>query len=119
MRDLPELLETIDTEAPLAQRHVWLIELFDWVRGDASSTAAAIKRLQLLLDVVQARPALQTRLRQWWHQLLQIVDVASLLADFGFAQRSAFVSELTERIPSSCCQPPPKPQMPPCCFRWF
>ncbi len=98
MRDLAQLLEAADTEAPLAQRHLWLIELFGWVRGDASSTAAAIKRLQLLLDVVQARPALQTRLRQWWHQLLHIVDAASLLADFGFAQRSAFVSELTERI---------------------
>ena len=98
MRDLAQLLEAADTEAPLAQRHLWLIELFGWVRGDASSTAAANKRLQLLLDVVQARPALQTRLRQWWHQLLHIVDAASLLADFGFAQRSAFVSELTERI---------------------
>lgn len=98
MRDLAQLLEAADTEAPLAQRHLWLIELFDWVRGDASSTAAAISRLQLLLDVVQARPELQTRLRQWWHQLLHIVDAASLLADFGFAQRSAFMSELTERI---------------------
>ena len=98
MHDLAELLEAVDTEAPLAQRHLWLIALFNWVRGDASSTAAAINRLQLLLDVLQARPELQTRLRQWWHQLLHIVDVASLLADFGFAQRSAFVSELTERI---------------------
>jgi site-specific recombinase len=47
---------------------------------------------------VQARPQLQTRIRQWWHQLLHIVDASSLLADYGFAQRSAFVSELTERI---------------------
>ncbi len=98
MRDLAELLEAVDTEAPLAQRHLWLIELFAWIRGDAFSTTAAINRLQLLLDVVQTRPQLQTRLRQWWHQLLHIVDAASLLADFGFAQRSAFMSELTERI---------------------
>lgn len=101
MRDLAELLEAVDTEAPLAQRHLWLIELFEWIRGDPSSTRtayAAVSRIQLLMDVVQARPGLQTRLRQWWHQLLQIVDAASLLADFGFAQRSAFVSELTERM---------------------
>ena len=101
MRDLAELLEAVDTEAPLAQRHLWLIELFEWIRGASSSprtTAAALSRIQLLLDVVQARPDLQTRLRQWWHQLLQIVDAASLLADFGFSQRSAFVSELTERM---------------------
>ena len=98
MRDLAELLEAVDMEAPLAQRHLWLIELFAWIRGDAKSVNAAINRLQLLLDVVQSRPQLQTRLRQWWHQLLHIVDASSLLADFGFAQRSAFVSELTERM---------------------
>jgi site-specific recombinase len=96
--DLAELLEAVDLEAPLAQRHLWLIELVSWIRGDAKSTTAAIARLQLLLDVVQSRPQLQTRLRQWWHQLLHIVDASSLLADFGFAQRSAFVSEFTERI---------------------
>ena len=97
-RDLTELLEAIDLEAPLAQRHLWLIALFAWIRGDAKSVSAAISRIQLLLDVVQARPQLQTHLRQWWHQLLLIVDASSLLADYGFAQRSAFVSELTERI---------------------
>ncbi len=97
-RDLAELLEAVDLEAPLAQRHLWLIELFAWIRGDAKSTSAAINRLHLLLDVVQARPQLQTRIRQWWHQLLHIVDASSLLADYGFAQRSAFVSEFFERI---------------------
>ena len=97
-RDLAELLEAVDLEAPLAQRHLWLIELFTWIRGDAKSSSAAINRLHLLLDVVQARPQLQTRIRQWWHQLLHIVDASSLLADYGFAQRSAFVSELFERI---------------------
>jgi site-specific recombinase len=97
-RDLAELLEAINLEAPLAQRHLWLIELSAWIRGDAKSTSAAIKRLHLLLDVVQARPQLQMRIRQWWHQLLHIVDASSLLADYGFAQRSAFVSEFFERI---------------------
>jgi site-specific recombinase len=97
-RDLTELLEAIDLEAPLAQRHLWLIALFTWIRGDAKSVSAAINRIHLLLDVVQARPQLQTHLRQWWHQLLHIVDASSLLADYGFAQRSAFVSELTERM---------------------
>ena len=97
-RDLTGLLEAIDLEAPLAQRHLWLIALFTWIRGDVKSVSAAINRIQLLLDVVQSRPQLQTHLRQWWHQLLHIVDASSLLADYGFAQRSAFVTELTERI---------------------
>jgi site-specific recombinase len=98
MNDLADLLEDVDMEAPLAQRHLWLIELFAWIRGDATSASAAVNRIHLLLDVVQSRPQLHRRLRQWWHQLLHIVDASSLLADYGFAQRSAFVSELTERI---------------------
>jgi len=98
MRDLTELLEAVDTDAPLAQRHLWLIELFDWIRGDASSTTVTINRLNVMLDVLEARPALLLRVRQWCHQLLQEVDVASLLAYFGFSQRSAFVSELSERL---------------------
>ncbi|HRH05088.1 MAG TPA: recombinase, partial [Burkholderiaceae bacterium] len=98
MRDLTELLEAVDIDAPLAQRHLWLIELFDWIRGDASSTTVTINRLNVMLDVLEARPALLLRVRQWCHQLLQEVDVASLLAYFGFSQRSAFVSELSERL---------------------
>ena len=98
MRDLTEILEAVDTDAPLAQRHLWLIELFDWIRGDASSTTVTINRLNVMLDVLEARPVLLLRVRQWCHQLLQVVDVASLLAYFGFSQRSAFVSELSERL---------------------
>ena len=55
-------------------------------------------RLQLLLDAVEVRPDLQKRLRAWWHTLLSTVDVTTLLADFGFAPRTAFLSELAERL---------------------
>jgi len=47
---------------------------------------------------VHAQPELQQRLKAWWQVLLQTVDVTTLLADFGFAPRTAFVSELTDRL---------------------
>ena len=98
MKDLRNLLAELNPEASLATRHVWLIALFEWVRGDESSPEASISRLQRFIDAVQAQPELQQRLIAWWQVLLQTVDVTTLLADFGFAPRTAFVSELADRL---------------------
>ncbi|XAH23161.1 site-specific recombinase [Xylophilus sp. GW821-FHT01B05] len=97
-RDLSGILDRLDPAAPLALRHLWLIELTDWIRGKGATPQAAVSRVQLLLDAVDARPEIQQRLREWWAVLAQSVDVTTLLADFGFAPRSAFVSELGERM---------------------
>ena len=96
--DLGSLLDQLDPDAPLAQRHLWLISLCAWIRGKQPSPQAAMGRLQLLLDAIEARPDVQQRLRAWWQVLLSTVDVTTLLADFGFAPRTAFLSELTERL---------------------
>lgn len=98
MHDLPSLLDTLDPEAGLARRHLWLIDLLAWIRGDRSAPQAAVGRVQLLLDTLEARPEVRARLRAWWQRLLQTVDITILLADFGFAPRTAFLSELTERL---------------------
>ena len=98
MKDLPTLLKALDPEADLAQRHVWLIHLFAWIRGDQTSAQAAVARVQTLIDAVQQQPELQARLQAWWEMLIQTVDITPLLADFGFAPRTAFISELTERL---------------------
>jgi len=98
MKDLRTLLAQLDPEATLAARHIWLIALFEWLRGDKSSSEASISRLQTFIDAVHAQPELQQRLKAWWQVLLQTVDVTTLLADFGFAPRTAFVSELTDRL---------------------
>ena len=98
MQDLRKLLTQLDPKADLAARHVWLIELFAWLRGDAKSTQASISRLQAFIDSVQAQPEIQQRLRAWWQVLLKTVDVTTLLADFGFAPRTAFISELADRL---------------------
>ncbi len=98
MTDLNRLLTTLDPDADLAQRHLWLIRMLAWVRGDGKTPPAAVSRLQLFMDAVEARPELQLRLQAWWFKLVQSVDITTLLADFGFAPRTAFLSELGERL---------------------
>ncbi len=98
MQDISKILDALDPHAPLAQRHLWLIGLLDWVRGDGRSHRAAISRVQLFVDAVEARPETLARLRTWWNTLVRTVDFSVLLADHGFAPRIAFVSELAERL---------------------
>jgi site-specific recombinase len=96
--DLPALLAALDPGAGLAQRHLWLIHLLDWVRGKGDSVPAAVGRVQLFLDAVETRPEVQQRLQAWWAALVEHVDITTLLADFGFAPRTALVSEIGHRL---------------------
>ena len=96
--DLEGLLSSLDPQAHLAHRHLWLIHLLEWVRGRRDSVPAAVGRVQLFLDAVQSRPDVQVRLQAWWTTLVDQVDITTLLADFGFAPRTALVSELAERV---------------------
>ncbi|NMM86695.1 recombinase [Rhodococcus sp. SRB_17] len=96
--DLAALLARLDPQAPLAERHLWLIALLDWVRGARDSVPASLGRVQLLIDAVEARHDVRARLQAWWAALVETVDVTTLLADFGFAPRTALVSELAERL---------------------
>ena len=98
MKDLPRLLKALDPAAELADRHIWLIKLFEWIRGDKTSTQASVARVQAFIEAVQKQTELQTRLQAWWETLIQTVDITPLLAAFGFAPRTAFVSELAERL---------------------
>lgn len=97
---LVTLLETLNASAPLAQRHLWLIELLHWVRGNGSSTQATVERVQLFLQALQNSPEHLEQWRLWWRCFAQTVDIAPLLADYGFAPRTAFLSELGHRLHS-------------------
>lgn len=98
VRDLSTLLARLDPEADLAARHIWLIQMFDWVRGDRASPQAAAGRAVLLLDAIEARDDLRAKARAWWAVFTRTVDLTALLADHGFAPRTAFLSELGERL---------------------
>ena len=96
--DRAALLDQLDPDAPLAQRHLWLMDLLRWVRGDASDPQACVARVRLLLDAAQARPEWRARWQRWWALFVQAVDLTPLLADFGFAPRTAFLSEFGHRL---------------------
>lgn len=96
--ELVHLLDQLDPDAPLAARHLWLIETLRWVRGDGGDAQTSVARVTLLLDAVQARPEWLARWRLWWRRFTDTVDVAPLLADHGFAPRTAFLSELGHRV---------------------
>ena len=96
--DLHRLLSRLKAHAPVAERHVWLLDLLEWVRGPGQSVAASTERVALFLDAVQQRPDLQVRLQQWWTVLNDTVDITPLLADFGFAPRTGLASEMSARL---------------------
>jgi site-specific recombinase len=91
-------LDTLDPDAPLARRHLWLIDALKWVRGDASDVTASVARVKAFLDAVQAQPEGQARWRLWWSRFIGTVDLTPLLADHGFAPRTAFLSEFGNRM---------------------
>ncbi|MBP6493723.1 MAG: recombinase, partial [Rhodoferax sp.] len=98
MRNLPGLLDTLNPQGTLVERHLWLIDLFAWIRGDGESVAAVLARISLLLDAIEKRPELRARMAAWWLALTQSLDGATLLADYGFSTRNAFISEFAERL---------------------
>ena len=95
---LAALLEALNPDAPLAQRHLWLMDLLRWVRGDARDPQASVARVRQLLDAAQANPEWRARWQRWWALFVQTVDLTPLLADFGFAPRNAFLSEFGHRL---------------------
>ncbi|MDD5480463.1 site-specific recombinase [Rhodoferax sp.] len=96
--DLSELLDALDPQADLAHRHLWLIDMLNWVRGSRNSVPRTLSRVTLLLDTLQQRPATLEKLQSWWQLLLGTVDATALLADYGFSSRTAFLSELAGRL---------------------
>lgn len=92
------LIARLDPDAPLAQRHLWLIDAMAWVRGDQKDVQASAARVREFLDSVQANPELQLRWRRWWQRFVETVDITPLLADHGFAPRTAFLSEFGNRL---------------------
>ncbi len=91
-------LDTLDPDAPLALRHLWLIDALRWVRGDESDVQASVGRVRAFIDAAESDPAALTRWRRWWGRFISTVDLTPLLADHGFAPRTAFLSEFSNRL---------------------
>ncbi|MBX3611856.1 MAG: site-specific recombinase [Hydrogenophaga sp.] len=96
--DLPALLDTLDPAAPLAERHLWLVDALAWVRGEGNDVNASVARLRSFVEALEHNEALQARWRDWLRVFVGAIDITPLLADFGFGPRSAFMSELAHRL---------------------
>lgn len=106
--ELIDLLRALDPQAPLAERHLWLMQLLDWVRGAGNDPEAAVVRVRTLLDAAELRSDWVTLWHQWWTEFLTEVDATPLLADLGFAPRSAFLAELADRLRRKLIPPTPE-----------
>ena len=96
--DLPALLAELDPHAELAERHLWLIHVLHWMRSAAPSIEVAMAKAESFVAAFEADEALRLRLQLWWQRFSATVGITTLLADFGFAPRTAMVTELTERL---------------------
>jgi len=110
--DLTALLNAADPKSSLAERHLWLIRLLEWLRhaplaskGEDDSpptheatTPAPVLRLRHLLGVLDRHPEHQARVAELLRRFWSEVDNAALLADFGFAPRMDLWGELGRRI---------------------
>ncbi|HRK38859.1 MAG TPA: site-specific recombinase [Burkholderiaceae bacterium] len=93
-----DLLAQLDPQALVAQRHLWLVSALSWIRGNGQDAQACIGRIECLLDELAAQPDRLQAWQSWWAAFRENMDLAPLLADFGFAPRTAFLSELGFRL---------------------
>lgn len=96
--DLPRLLAELDPQADIAERHLWLIHMLEWVRAAEPSVEVAVDRVEAFVAAVECNEELRQRLRAWWLAFIDRVDITTLLADFGFAPRTAMITEVSDRI---------------------
>lgn len=108
--ELTALLNAADPSAEAAEQHLWLFRWLQWLREpgpateDAPATEAAtptpwpVRRLRLFVDVVDRHPEHRARVGAVLRQVFARLDATGLLADFGFAPRQGFLSEVAERL---------------------
>jgi site-specific recombinase len=105
--DLPSLLATAEPGAPLAERHLWLVRLMQWLRHPAPlregapaepRTPLPLLRLRHLLGVLERHPEHGARVQGLLQAFWREADAVALLADFGFAPRLSLRSELVTRL---------------------
>ncbi len=107
--DLPALLSAADPKAPLAERNLWLVRLMEWLRHPATGGEDAIApdpgrqplpvlRLRHLLNVLDRNAEHRERVTALLARFWQEIDIAALLADFGFTPRVDLFGELAQRL---------------------
>jgi site-specific recombinase len=104
--DLTALINAADPKAALAERHLWLVRLMEWLRHaptavDSSGdprTPLPVLRLRHLLNQLDKQEALREKLCGLLAAFWQEIDAAALYADLGFGARRSFANELLTRV---------------------
>jgi site-specific recombinase len=109
--DLTALVNAADPRAAVAERHLWLARLMEWLRHAPASVASQaaplpdeprtprpLLKLRHLLNLLDAHPEIRARVRGMLAKLWDDVDAAALFADFGFGTRRSLAGELLRRL---------------------
>ncbi len=99
--DLTALLNAADPHASLPERHLWLVRLLEWLRHAPlpnQQTLTPVLRLRHVLNVLERNPEYQAKVAAVLGRMWGEVDVAALLADFGFPPRMDLTGELGQRL---------------------
>ena len=103
---MPTLLLAANPHAELAERHLWLYRVMQWLRQTAPTELAAapqdtplpVWRLRTLLDALDQQPERRAAVLALLHGCWNEWDLVTLFADFGFAPSSDFLGELGARL---------------------
>jgi site-specific recombinase len=106
--DLTALVNAADPKAGLAERHLWLARLMEWLRHaparaaglpavEEGKTPLPVLRLRHLLNQIDRQPGLREKIQGLAAAFWRDVDAPALFADFGFGLRLSLASELVRR----------------------
>ncbi|MCC9596978.1 MULTISPECIES: site-specific recombinase [unclassified Rubrivivax] len=104
--DLSALVNAADPSAGLAERHLWLVRLLEWLRHapaarrarPGADVAPQMARLGLLLKAAEGQPEFRARLQGMLAGFWREVDKAALFAEFGFGARHSLFGEVGRRL---------------------
>ncbi len=110
--DLTALVNAANARAPLAERHLWLVRLMEWLRHAPTTrvgfepsaepgsgrTPLPLVRLRHLLNVVDQHPGLRAQVQGLLAAFWKEIDAAALFADYGFGTRLSLRSEVAARL---------------------
>ncbi len=97
-----DLLGGMDPEATLVQRHLWLVSVFEWLRGGGDAVPVILRRVDALLEALAQDTDARHRWASWWQTFCEEIDLAPLLAEYGFASQTVFWTEFGHRLRRKC-----------------